>query len=79
MSWQTLRELDEAAGSPKGAAFRAFKALAAQLRDNRDFRLLDAQRDATEIAALGSRTYRSSRNVLLISPDTASLLRKKMR
>jgi hypothetical protein len=79
LSWLTLRELDQAQGAAKGAAFRAFKALESQLSAPRDFRLLDAARDAVEIAALGSRRYRSSRNVLLFSPETAALLREKMR
>lgn len=77
--WVTLRELDEAAGAPKGTAFRAFKRMESQLDGNLDFRLLDAQADAAEIAALRERIYRSSRNVLLFSPETASLLRGEMR
>ena len=79
MSWLTLRELDEAAGAVKGTAFRAFKALAPALSEPRDFRLLDARRDAAQIAALGERAYRSSRNVLLFSPRACALLREKMR
>jgi len=79
VAWLTLRELDEAAGTPKGTAFRAFKALAGQLAEGRDFRLLDATRDAAGIAALRARSYRSSRNLLLISRDAAELLRGEMR
>lgn len=78
-NWVSLRELDEAAGKPKGTAFRAFKRLASQLAELRDFRLLDARRDAGQIAALRERIYRSSRNVLLFSPGAAVLLREKMR
>ena len=77
--WLTLRELDEAAGMPKGTAFRAFKALEPRIAEGRDFRLLDATRDAAEITALRPRSYRSSRNLLLISPDAAELLLSQMR
>ena len=77
--WLTLRELDEAAGAPKGTAFRAFKRLGASLEDGRDFRLLDASADAAQIAALGARAYASSRNVLVFSPRASALLREEMR
>jgi hypothetical protein len=79
MRWLTLREIDEAAGAAKGAAFRAFKRFESKLAEGRDFRLLDATADAAEIAALGERAYRSSHNVLVFSEKTAALLRGEMR
>lgn len=78
-AWLTLRELDQAAGAPKGTAFRAFKRLHAALVEGRDFRLLDAATDAAEIAGLGARAYASSRNVLVFSPRACALLRREMR
>jgi hypothetical protein len=71
--WLTLRELDERAGLPKGSTFRAFKKVAATLVEGRDFRVLDARRDAAEIEPLrqSGRIYRSSVNVILIAAAAA--------
>lgn len=75
----SLRELDERLGLPKGAAFRAFKR--AGLAEGRDFRLLDAARDAAEIAALraAGRIYRGSVNVVLLAPAAAERLAAALR
>ena len=65
----SFRDLDAAAGLPKGNAFRAFKALDPPLREQIDFIGLVAARDADRIAALrdAGRIYRSSRNVVLMT------------
>ena len=39
--WRSLRELDEAAGCAKGAAFRAFKVALSTLSEGRDFVVLE--------------------------------------
>lgn len=74
--WLTLREIDQQAGQPKGSAFRAFKRLESDMTENRDYQLLSSDRDAARIEALraASRVYRSSRNVLLLSAETARRL-----
>ncbi len=79
--WLTLREIDQHAAQPKGAAFRAFKRLQAQLKENRDYQLLRAEPDAVWIEALRAtgRSYRSSRNVLLLSAGTARRIAETLR
>jgi len=74
VSWLTLREIDQRLGAPKGTAFRAFKRLAPAWREGREFRVLDAARDAAEIEALraAGRVYASSRAIILLSADAAS-------
>ena len=72
-AWRTMRELDAAAGLPKGAAFRAFKAMLGGLVEGRDFVVLDhqtAQTLASRLIAEG-RAYRSSVNPVLLAPGTA--------
>ncbi|MDE2148922.1 MAG: hypothetical protein KGJ55_03605 [Gammaproteobacteria bacterium] len=72
--WISLMELDRAAGRPKGSAFRAFKALLPELRENRDFAVFDHRRaDAARLHAAG-RIYRSSVNPVLLAPATARRL-----
>jgi hypothetical protein len=77
--WVSLRELDERLGLAKGAAFRAFKR--AGLTEGRDFRVLDATRDAAEIAQLRARDriWRSSVNVVLLSPRAAARVAAALR
>lgn len=74
--WLSLRELDHAAGLPKGSAFRAFKQLLPELVEERDFVVVDHARHAALGAALhaAQRVYRSSVNPLLLSPATAAAL-----
>ena len=68
----TLREIDERLGRPKGTAFRAFKRLA--LVEGPDFRVLHADADAREIAALrdAHRIYATSVNVIVLSEGAAA-------
>lgn len=79
--WLTLREIDQQALRPKGAAFRAFKHLAPQWKENQDYQLLLASEDSVEIAALkkAGRVYPSSRNVLLLSAQTAQRIAETLR
>jgi hypothetical protein len=72
--WRTMRELDACAGLPKGAAFRAFKALLPTFSEGRDFRVLDhqtAQALAARLIAQG-RLYRTSVNPVLLAPAAAA-------
>jgi hypothetical protein len=74
--WRTLRECDEAAGAPKGTAFRAFKAQRARWREGHQYLRLDRDADRDLIAQLhhGNRLYASSVHAVLISPEAASNL-----
>lgn len=74
--WHSFKELDEAVGLPKGEAFRAFRRLERLWLQDRDYRLLQAQEDASEIAELkhSGRVYRGSANVVLLSPARAAEL-----
>lgn len=75
-----MRELDEAAGLPKGAAFRAFKALLGGLIEGTDFIVLDhqtAQALAARLIAEG-RLYCSSVNPVLLAPACAVRVRDAM-
>lgn len=75
--WVSMRELDEAGGLPKGAAFRAFKALLGSLIEGKDFVVLDhqtAQALASRLIAEG-RLYRSSVNPVLLAPSAAARVR----
>lgn len=73
--WRTLREIDEQLRLPKGSAFRAFKRAA--LEDGADFRVLVPGTDDAELHALRDtqRIYRSSVNVVLLSPRGAAAVR----
>ena len=69
-----MRELDTAAGRPKGAAFRAFKALLGGFAEGRDFIVLDhrtTQALAARLIAQG-RLYRGSVNPVLLAPAAAA-------
>lgn len=79
--WLSLRELDAELGLGKGASFRAFKRLLPRLAEERDFVVLDHQRHAATAAKLhaAGRLYRSSVNPVLLSPQTAGLLREALR
>jgi hypothetical protein len=73
--WLTLKELDRAAGRPKGSAFRAFKRLEPGWREGEHF---EALRDGAELAALhaGGRLYPASRVGILLSPAAAAAVRE---
>lgn len=79
--WLTFKELDSRVGLAKGSAFRAFKALESELDEGRDFRVLDSQRDAAELAALraADRVYRSSVKVVVLSPTLARRIEERLR
>lgn len=79
--WLSLREIDTAAGTRKGAAFRCFKRLEATLADGRDYIVLRADRDRDAISALRAqdRIYDSSVNVLLLSAAVAAHLAAALR
>lgn len=72
--WPSLREIDTAAGTAKGAAFHAFKTLEATFEEGRDYAVLHADRDREAISELRARQriYASSINVVLLSPGAAA-------
>jgi hypothetical protein len=74
--WVGLREIDLRAGTGKGAAFRAFKALAPNLTEGRDYRVLDPDKDREVIDTLRhtGRIYASSVRVVLLAPAAAQRL-----
>lgn len=79
--WHTLRELDELEGRVKGSAFRCFKALRDGWTEGCEFRVLDATRDAGQIARLKreNRVYASTVNAILLSPEAAGAVRTALR
>lgn len=79
--WLSLREIDNAAGAAKGAAFRAFKVLEGTFDEGRDYAVLHADRDREAISQLRvrERIYASSINVLLLSPDAAARVAAALR
>ena len=78
--WLSMRELDEATGLPKGAAFRAFKTLLGSLTEGQDFVVLDHQTAQALAARLigEGRLYRSSVNPVLLAPSAAARVRALM-
>lgn len=78
--WRTLRDLDRAAGLPKGSAFRCFKRALPQLQEGRDFVVLDHQRYAAVAVRLHAedRLYRSSVRPVLLSPASAEHLHRQL-
>jgi hypothetical protein len=79
--WLTLRELDETEGRPKGSAFRAFKRVARDWREDEDFCVLHHGHDRETVDRLRSeaRIYASTVNLLLLSPSLAIAVRDQMR
>lgn len=77
----TFREIDQALGREKGAAFRAFKRLEPALVETRDFHLLRAGRDAALLDALheADRVYPASINVVLLEPAAARQVTERLR
>lgn len=65
----TFRDIDSAHRLPKGAAFRAFKALHGSLSEGDDFVVLHHRLDAARIQVLRlqHRVYPSSINVVALS------------
>ena len=76
--WRTLREIDQDAARPKGAAFRAFRALESQLADGTDFRVLVAGAEYDALKKSG-RAYASSVKVILLAPALAERLLQALR
>lgn len=74
--WQTLREIDLAAGRPKGSGFRLFKRMRARWQEGRDFVVLHHEQHADTLAQLrtDARIYASSVNVVLLHPGAAETL-----
>ncbi len=72
--WLSMRDLDLAAGQPKGAAFRAFKALLGSLEEGRDFVVLDLETAQALVATLiaQGRLYRGSVHPVLLAPAAAA-------
>jgi AcrR family transcriptional regulator len=72
-AWQTLREIDAAAGTAKGTAFRRFRDLERELQAGVDYRVLHHAEDRETIASLrnSGRIYAGSVNVVLIAEALA--------
>ncbi|HYW03492.1 MAG TPA: hypothetical protein VFA86_06070 [Gammaproteobacteria bacterium] len=79
-SAHTFREIDRALALPKSSAFREFRKLRDELVENRDFRVLDAARDAPLIERLRreGRIYAASVNVVLLSGGAAARIRRAL-
>ncbi len=75
-NWLSLRDIDQASGTTKGAGFRAFREIETQLTQTVDFLLLHHREDAEAIAALRSngKIYPGSINVILLSPAVGQRL-----
>lgn len=80
-SWQSLHDIDRQAGTPKGAAFRAFRRHAQHWQEGTDFVVLDAARDAARITALRQqgRLYASSVKAILVADQRAAVLIDELR
>lgn len=67
----TLRQIDRAAGAPKGTAFRRFKRARARMVEGRDFFRLDAAEHAEFIERLrhSGNVYPSTVHLVLITRD----------
>ena len=74
MSWSTLKELDTAAGRPKGTAVRAFKRLEPAWREGAQFRVLRGGAEFDALRASG-RLYATSRVAILLGPEAAAAVR----
>lgn len=71
--WLGLREIDAAAGTGKGAAFRVFKRMAAALREGTDYVVLRGSDPDPQIDALRAqqRLYAGSVHAILLEPAAA--------
>lgn len=65
---RTFRELDAEHGLAKGSAFKAFKALAAELVEGVDFHCCDRRDTAADWQRLASRVYPGTSNAVLLGP-----------
>lgn len=76
----TLRELDRAAGAPKGTAFRCFKRLLPAFEEGVDYVVLHYQNDEERVASLRrrGRIYANSLNVVVLGPRAAQAVAEAM-
>lgn len=74
--FKTFRELDQLHGRAKGDAFRAFKALGAQLREGQDFHCCDRRVDGEEfdLLAASGRLYPGTVNGVLLAPSAQTAI-----
>lgn len=74
--WNSVRELDERLGLPKGSAFKAFRRIAGEWREGEDFRVLDSDADRELIEALrqAGRIYGSSVRPVILGPAFSQAL-----
>lgn len=81
LHWRSLRELDQAAGTAKGQAFRAFKRTEPTLQEGRDFHVLNAETHRADIDTLRAqgRIYTTSIHLVMVSPQTASVLLQQLK
>ena len=72
----TFREIDRAHGRAKGEAFRAFKALAAQLVEGQDFHCCDRRVDgeAFDLLEASGRLYAGTVNGVLLAPSAQAAI-----
>lgn len=77
----SFKELDRACGVVKGSAFRAFKALAAELTEGVDFYCYDARLAAQTHAELlhAGRIYAGTVNAVLLEARAQALITAHLR
>lgn len=73
--WRSLRELDVAAGLPRGSAFRAFKRAAA-CEEGRDYVILGSE--AAQALRAEGRLYATSVRAILLAPAFAEALLREL-
>jgi hypothetical protein len=76
----TFREMDQRHGRAKGDAFRAFKALAAQLVEGQDFHCCDSRLDGEEFDLLeaSKRLYPGTVNGVLLAPSAQAAIAARL-
>ena len=76
-----MREIDVAAGTAKGTAFRRFRRIEAQLQTGRDVLVLHHHDDREAIATLraSQRIYAGSVNVVLVTTTVAARIVEDLR
>ncbi|NJN48469.1 MAG: hypothetical protein HC808_20635 [Candidatus Competibacteraceae bacterium] len=76
----TFKEIDSLHHRPKGTAFRVFKRLAEQLREDEHYLYLPADSRRAEIEALRQlgRIYPSTINVVLLTEVGYQLLKQRL-
>ena len=76
----SLKEIDTAQGRVKGTAFRAFKAVRAQLQEGQDYFYYSLEQDSAKVEELKAqrRIYASSVNALLFGEEAQKIIAEKM-